>query len=182
MVGIANPLIQVKPHMVTFLECQSSRLQRVVRCSMSAELSMAATAYEHCDYLRAVFAEVMQPQFRLSQWKVFASHWRSILVLDAKVAYDALNSETAPTDRKLIVDIAVLREALEDQAENNFVRWVPGKEIPSDGLTKWYGNGALERVLCEGRWSLMDTETAAALRRQVAERKRRVKRANVADP
>ena len=30
MVGIANPLIQVKPHMVTFLECQSSRLQRVV--------------------------------------------------------------------------------------------------------------------------------------------------------
>ena len=97
---------------------------------MSDDLSMAATDYEHCDYLRAVFAEVMQPQFRLSQWKVFASHWRSILVLDAKVAYDALNSETAPTDRKLIVDIAVLREVLEDQAENNFVRWVTGRRFP----------------------------------------------------
>ena len=99
--------------------------------------------------------------------------------MDAKVAYDALNSETAPTDRKLIVDIAVLREALEDTAESGFVRWVPGKEIPSDGLTKWYGNGALERVLCEGRWSLMDTETAAELRRQVAVRKRRCKKAKL---
>ena len=178
MIGIANPLIQVGVAKVAFLECQSSRLQRVVRCSMSAELSMAATAYEHCDYLRAVFAEVMRPQFRLSQWKFHASHWRSILVMDAKVAYGALNSETAPTDRKLIVDIAVLREALEDPAESGFVRWVPGKEIPSDGLTKWYGNGSLERVLCEGQWSLMDTETAAQLRRQVAERKRRCKKAN----
>ena len=143
---------------------------------MAAELSMAATAYEHGDYIRAVYAEILRPQFRLSRWKMFSSQWRHILVLDAKVAYDALNSETAPTDRKLIVDIAVLREALESKAENNFVRWVPGKEIPSDGLTKWYGNGALERILCEGRWSLTDTETAAALRRQVAERKRRCKR------
>ena len=99
--------------------------------------------------------------------------------MDAKVAYDALNGETAPTDRKLIVDIAVLREALEDTAESGFLRWVPGKEIPSDGLTKWYGNGALERVLCEGRWSLMDTETAAELRRQVAVRKRRCKKAKL---
>ena len=142
---------------------------------MAAELSMAATAYEHGDYIRAVYAEILRPQFRLSRWKMFSSQWRHILVLDAKVAYDALQSESAPTDRKLIVDIAVLREAPEDSYGNGFVRWVPGREIPCDGLTKWYGNGSLERILCNGEWSLMDNEVAAELRRRVAARKRQCK-------
>ena len=140
---------------------------------------MGATAYEHGDYLRAVVAEVLRPNFRLSQWKMFASQWRHILVMDAKVAYDALKSETAPTDRKLIVDIAVLREALEDSVNSGFVRWVPGREIPCDGLTKWYANGSLERLMTTGVRSLTDTETAAELRRQVAERKRKAKKAKL---
>ena len=177
MVAVANPKIQEGVSKMVVLESQSSRLQRVVRCSMSAELSMAATAFEHADYLRGVYAEIMRPQFKLAKWKMFASQWRNILVLDAKVAYDALKSETAPTDRKLIVDIAVLREALEDEAESGFVRWVPGREIPCDGLTKWYGNGSLENVMTEGQWCLMDNEVAAELRRRVAERKRQYKKA-----
>ncbi len=179
IIAAANPNVQTGAAAVTILEAQSSRLQRVVRCSMSAELSMGATAYEHGDYLRAVFAEVLKPHFRLGQWKMFASQWRHILVMDAKVAYDALKSETAPTDRKLIVDIAVLREALEESANSGFVRWVPGREVPCDGLTKWYANGALERLMSTGSWSLMDTETAAELRRQVAERKRKAKKAKL---
>ena len=172
----ANPSIQEGLGALVVLEAQSSRLQRVVRCSMAAELSEAATAYEHGDYLRAVFAEIMKPSFRPSHWKMMSSQWRHVLILDAKVAYDALKSETAPTDRKLIVDIAVLREALEDDQGHNFVRWVPGKEIPGDGLAKWYGNGSLERILLNGEWSLTDNEVAAELRRRVAERKRACKR------
>ena len=179
MIAMAHPNIQKEVSPMVILESQSSRLQRVVRCSMSAELSMAATAFEHGDYLRAVYAEVLRPQFRLCRWKMFASQWKHILVLDAKVAYDALQSETAPTDRKLIVDIAVLREALEDEAESGYVRWVPGKEIPCDGLTKWYANGSLEKIMTTGQWSLMDNETAAELRRKVAERKRQCKRAKL---
>ena len=95
-----------------------------------------------------------------------------MLVMDAKVAYDAIASEVSPTDRKLIVDIALLRETLEDPEGNSFLRWVPGKEIPGDGLTKWHANGALERVLQDGWWSLCDTKLAAELRRRIAERKR----------
>lgn len=173
LIGVANPNIQDRESPMVILETQSSRLQRVVRCSMAAELSMAATAYEHGDYVRAVFAEIMRPNFRLAHWKMLASQWRHILVLDAKVAYDALRSETAPTDRKLIVDIAVLREALEDEAGHGFVRWVPGREIPGDGLTKWSANGSLEAILFSGKWSLTDNEVAAELRRRVADRKRK---------
>lgn len=43
----------------------------------------------------------------------------------------------------------------------------------SDGLTKWYDNGVLARVLKEGQWSLVDTEEAKALRKEAAIRKAR---------
>ena len=67
----------------------------------------------------------------------------------------------------------MLRETLEDEAGHGFVRWVPGREIPGDGLTKWSANGSLETILFSGKWSLTDNEVAAELRRRVADRKRK---------
>ena len=177
LVAMANPAIQEGEAPLIFLEGHSSKLHRVVRCSMAAELSVAATAFEHGDYVRTVFAEMVKPTFTLSRWKLEACCWRHVLVLDAKVAYTTLwsRSETAPTDRKLIVDIAVLREALEDPTGHSFVRWVPGREIPCDALTKWYGNPSLDKIIACGRWSLMDTPLAAELRQRAAARKRALK-------
>ena len=172
LVALANPAIQEGEAPLIFLEGHSSKLHRVVRCSMAAELSVAATAFEHGDYVRTVFAEMVKASFSLSRWKLEACCWRHILVLDAKVAYDALRSETAPTDRKLIVDIAVLSEALEDPTGHSFVRWVPGREIPCDALTKWHANPSLDKIIACGRWSLMDTPLAAELRQRAAARKR----------
>ena len=172
MVAMAHPDIQHGKAPCLVLEGMSAKLQRVVRCSMSAELSVAATAYEHGDYVRAVFSEMTCFNFMLTSWKMTASLWKHILVFDAKVAYDALQSESSPTDRKLIVDIAILREALEDPQGHSYVRWVPGREVPCDSLTKWFGNDALLRVLQEGQWSLMDTDLAKDLREKVAMRKR----------
>lgn len=95
------------------------------------------------------------------------------------MAYDAIQSDNSPTDRKLIVDIAVLRQPLEEPGAG-FTRWVPGKEIPSDGLTKWHGNSALERLMAEGHWSLCDTPEAETLRRKAALRKRQCKQGSKA--
>lgn len=175
IVAIAHPDIQKGEATLAVIEAQSAKLQRVVRCSMAAELTTSATAFEHGDYMRAALAEMAQEKFCLRAWKVHASMWKHILVLDAKVAFDAIVSEMAPTDRKLIVDIAVLRETLEDPQGNSFLRWVPGSEIPSDGLTKWHGNGSLEKILIQCYWSLCDTALAAELRRRVADRKRMLK-------
>ena len=168
IVAMAHPDVQRGEARLAVVEAQSTRLQRVVRCSMAAELTMAATAFEHGDYIRAVLAEIMFPRFNLKAWKMSASWWKHIMVLDAQVAFDAIVSEMAPTDRKLIVDIAILRETLEDEKGNSFLRWVPGQEMPGDGLTNWNDNGALARVLIFGVWSLCDTELAARIRRKVA--------------
>ena len=172
LIALAHPDILSGEAPLAVIEGMSGKLQRVVRCSMAAELSQAALAYEHGDYVRAVLSEIMQPHFSLKSWKFYASHWRHVLVLDAKVAYDAIQSETAPTDRKLIVDIAILREALTDPEGQGYIRWVPGREIPGDGLTKWHANGILERILQNGMWALTDTPEARALRQRAAMRKK----------
>lgn len=104
-------------------------------------------SYEHGDYVRAVWAEIMMKDFELHAWKHWASKWRHFLVLDAKVAYDALQSDNAPTDRKLIVDIAVLCQALEEPGAG-YIRWAPRRHIPSVGLTKQCSNNVLERHVC----------------------------------
>ena len=150
-IAFAHPDIQDKETVIAVIEAQSTKLQPVVRCSMAAKLSMAASAFEHgdydyvrADYVRAVVAEMTLQRFNIKSWKINASLWRHTLVMDAKVACDAIAPEVSPTDRKLIVDIAVLRETLEDGDANSFLRWVPGREIRGDGLTKWNGNGSLD--------------------------------------
>jgi hypothetical protein len=47
LIAFANPAIQDKEAPIAVIEAQSTKLQRVVRCSMAAELSMAASACEH---------------------------------------------------------------------------------------------------------------------------------------
>jgi hypothetical protein len=140
---------------------------------MTSELSMAAEAFEHGDYIRAVLAEILNPQFELKRWKWYASRWRHYLVIDAKTGYDVLSSECMTSDRKILIDAAVLREALTEEGTENYIRWIPGREMVSDGLTKWLDNHVLARVMMKGRWSLVDTPEAQKLRAEAAERKRR---------
>eukprot|EP00435_Cladocopium_sp_Y103_P067474 s325_g30.t1 len=170
---LAHPGVTDGEAPVAIVEALSMKIQRVVRCSMSAELSMAAEAFEHGDYIRAVLAEVLNPNFELKRWKWYASRWKHYLVIDAKTGYDVLNSECMTSDRKIMIDAAVLREALTEEGMENYVRWMPGREMVSDGLTKWLDNHVLGRVMMSGRWSLVDTPEAKKLRAEAAERKRR---------
>ena len=82
-----------------------------------------------------------------------------------------LTNESQTTDRKIQIDLAVLKQALMEDATNAFVKWVPGHHMVADAMTKWYGNGALIRALTEGVWSLKDTEEANGLRREAARKR-----------
>ena len=83
LVALASPRVLKGTGEVILLEGQSSRIQRVARSSMAAELSEAATAYEHGDYVRALMAEILIPTFTARAWKMFSSRWSHVLVLDA---------------------------------------------------------------------------------------------------
>eukprot|EP00439_Symbiodinium_sp_Y106_P028278 s3590_g3.t1 len=152
MVMFADPAILKGVVAVCIMEAASTKIQRVVRCSMFAEVSSLATAFEHGDYVRAVLAELLDPNFRMDRWKLSASKWRHILVMDAKTGYDAVSCEVLPSDRKIAIDVGVLRQGLLELDATNFIRWVPGSEMPGDGLTKWAHNAVLTRVMQEGQW------------------------------
>ena len=170
---LANPAVTDHPSPVAIVEAQSMKISRVVRCSMAAELSMAAESFEHGDFLRAVLGELLVPTFELRRWKWFASRWRHYLVIDAKTGYDVLNNESMTSDRKIMIDAATLREALIEEGSENFVRWIPGREMVADGLTKWSDNGILAKVMVSGEWCLVDTEEAQRLRAEAGYRKRK---------
>ena len=177
---LANPSVLKGEAQVVIMEAMSMKIQRVVRCSMSAELSMAATAFEHGDFLRAIMAELVFSKFKIGQWKWWASKWKHYLIVDAKTGYDVLKSEVVTADRKIMIDAAVLREAMGNEECGNYVRWMPGHCMVSDGLTKWQGNGILEMVMQYAKWSLVDTPEAQALRVAAAARKRAAKAAQQA--
>ncbi|CAE7258910.1 unnamed protein product [Symbiodinium microadriaticum] len=75
-------------------------------------------------------------------WKRSAAKWRHLLVTDAKTGYDAICSdlEVLPSGRKITLDVGVLREGLMEPLAEKYMRWVPGSEMPGDGLAKWAHN------------------------------------------
>ena len=98
--------------------------------------------------------------------------WRDgRMATDAKTGYDAISSEAMPADRKIAIDVAVLRQAVLEEGVGAFVRWVPGSEMVGDGLTKWGHNKVLCRVIQSGEWALADNQQAQELRRLAALKK-----------
>lgn len=172
VIMIANPDILEGEAAVNVVSYHSGLLKRVVRSSLAAEISQAASTMDEADFVRAVMAESMHQDFQLSHWLSWVSKWRQILVLDSRTGYDLLNGSSLGEDRRLAIDIAAMKQALEEDGASRMVRWVPGEELPADDLTKLKGNQRLLKVMKSGYWALKDTPTAKKLRADAAARKR----------
>ena len=142
---------------------------------MGAEVSAATTAFEHGDFVRVCLAELSQHDFQLRMWRKSAAQWRQFSVIDAKCAYDSVNSELLPSDRRIAIDVAVLREALLDPETNGFMRWVPGPQMLADGLTKMQPNEILDNVMKDGIWSLKEDPELIKVRAEARERQKKSK-------
>ena len=175
MILLANNEILEGPSLVNCVLYHSAVLKRVVRSSLAAEISQAAETMDQCEYVRAMFAEIWDAAFSLPQWRWSSSMWPQILVLDSRTGYDVLNSISNGEDKRLAIDIAILKESLYEPDSNRWVRWVPGLTMPSDGLTKQYGNDTRDRVMQGGPWSLKDSPEAQRLRMEAGHRKRQCK-------
>ena len=175
MVLVGNDAILERETVVNCLMYHSAVIKRVVRSSLAAEVSQAAEALDQCEFVRAMMGEILDHQFSLPAWQWSANQWKEILVLDSKTGYDVLNSINNGEDRRLAIDIAILKEALYEPETNRWVRWVPGMTMPADGLTKDPGNPMRDQVLRGGPWSLCDSPAAQRLRQEAGHRKRQCK-------
>ncbi|CAL1158242.1 unnamed protein product, partial [Cladocopium goreaui] len=119
----------------------------------------------------ANLAVVEAASMKIQRVVSMASAREHYLVIDSKTGFDVLNNETQTSDRKIQIDLAVLKQALMEEDINAFVRWVPGHHLIADAMTKWYSNNELERALAEGVWSLKDTSEAQDLRKEAAKKR-----------
>ena len=175
-----HPKVLEESAPVCLLEWCSARCKRIVRSSLGVEVCAAALGYEHVAYVRATMAEIVHESFDVRHWHDFAKEWRVCLVIDARTAFDALESEGLPGDRRVALDMAALREDLKRDALRSLVRWVPGPQQLADGLTKRFGNAVLEATMAGEGWSLREQEEVR-LRREY-ERNLRKKGAAAARP
>ena len=137
---------------------------------MAAEMCAASLAVEHTEFARAAWAELLLPSFALREWRFWAAQWRLFLVIDATTGFDVLEGDTAPTDRRVALDIAAMKETFEAPEAEAAVRWVPGPQHFADGLTKNSHNGMLEQVLTGHTWSLCEDPEVRNLRIQRRQR------------
>ena len=99
-----------------------------------------------------------------------------MVVTDSKCLYDHLHNVSAgpSKDRRTALDIAILRESMQDSQA--FIRWVDGKRHQiTDALTKRNGCADLLRgILQKGEFVVVEESRALQLREQ--ERATRVTR------
>jgi hypothetical protein len=165
----ANPAILVGPAPVTLLEWTTSKCKRVVRSSSACEAAGASLGFEHGEYVRALFSEMVDGTFAVRRWQLAAGKFKLILVLDAKTAYDSIRNDNLANDRRAALDLMALKESLADPASHAFCRWVPGPQQLADALTKFAGNSILYQVMTTGTWSLVEDETLVAVRQRQRE-------------
>ncbi len=150
----------------------SHRIKRVVRSTLAAEAMGLSTAVEHADFVRAAMSELCDETFVLRDWLQGIKRWLQIWVVDAKSVYDSLRKESSlPSDRRLAIDVACLRDTLSGE-RNDVVKWIPGPQNPADALTKSTGNDTLRRLMHTGVFSLKEEKAVAEACGVEAEKRR----------
>ena len=107
------------------LTWQSRKLRRVVKSTLSAETMALMEGVECSILLRAIFKELVG---QTNEIPIFG-------IIDSASLRDSLESSKTVQDKRLKIDICVLRDYLYNK-EFNGVKWVPSNQQLADSLTK----------------------------------------------
>ena len=164
---------------VSLMQWRSKRLRRKAASSLLCEtisLSTASAALERQDaFFQSVRFAHFHPRSRqkledeelavAGKATVVAAESEgftdpgSILVVDAKSLYDAMNTEQSHgSDDRVALELAIIRESV--TVVRGRVRWVPHNANPSDALTKVAGAHAepMLKLLRTGRYAIQEED------------------------
>ena len=105
------------------IQWQSRKIRRVVKSTLAAEALALLDGAEATVYIARVFKEIIRKEFKIH------------CIVDNKSLYDAVYSSNVIEDRRLRIDLAVLRNMLEN-GEIHRVSWVATSQQLADCLTK----------------------------------------------
>ena len=88
-------------------------------------------------------------------WEAQLSRYPYLAVTDSKSLFDALSKKTCPysqiEDKRTAIDLSILKHEIDGVGT---VRWVDGRNMIADPLTKNTGGSYLRFVMNQGRWTL----------------------------
>ena len=101
----------------------SSKSKRVTRSVLSAELYAMMYGFDTSSVILHTLRSFLGKSIPLR------------LYTDSKCLFDSLTRLNSTTEKRLLIDLSLLREAYELR-EITEVLWIPGKQNPADGMTK----------------------------------------------
>ena len=145
----------------------TSKLPRVARSSLAAEIQEACIAEDESYLIRLMWAEIngaigADPDGNVNQVP-------SYLVTDAKALYDAAKSETSALglkERRSGIELQGLKENLEKHKTK--LRWVNSGAMLADPMTKAKMRYMLEEFLRKPQWKLVDDQKFESFRKRKA--------------
>ena len=112
----------------------SVKSKRVTRSVLAAELYAMILGFDVSAVIQRTITDFL------------GKHVPLHLYTDSKSLYDSLTTLNATSEKRLLIDLALLRESYETR-EIDAVYWIPGTQNPADSLTKWNACGALNSLL-----------------------------------
>ena len=116
----------------------SAKSKRITRSVLAAKLSAMAAEFDIAAATRPTISKIVGSEVPL------------VICTDSKSLYNALVTINTTTEKRLLIDLKVNREAYE-MKEVAEICWIPTDQNPADGLTKERPNQALSRMIAENR-------------------------------
>ena len=106
----------------------ATKVKRVVHSIFAAETLACVDGTAMAIYIRQLMSEILFKEPRTKSIPITA-------FTDSKQLYDCVNSTSQCADKRLVLDIAELQQALQRKDISN-LHWIPTPKMLADGLTK----------------------------------------------
>ena len=163
--GVTNDVLAGGWADISLAAWSTSKLPRVARSSLAAEIQEACIAEDESYLIRLMWAEMNSISDITTDDKI--NLVGSFLVTDAKALYDAVKSETSALglkERRSGIELQGLKENLLRNMTR--LRWVNSGAMLADPMTKGKMRYLLEEFLRNPQWKLVDDPKFESFRKR----------------
>ena len=154
---------------------KSSKLSRVARSSLSAEVQSLADLEQEMMLARLTWCELLGREIDLKNPAAAVRTIPAAMIIDAKAVYDVLDRDAVLSasvgikDKYSALELAALQQHIAEQG--TLILWCDSDRQLADGLTKSAKQDAIKNFLVTGVWKLrMDGAFISAKKRKSMDR------------
>ena len=155
---------------VSLASWKSYRLKRRTVNTLSSETQALVRGLSSVHWYRVLILEARGLHLPAREWHREVSQLPFICVTDSKSLYDTICKCTNPAsqceDKRTSIDISLIKQEIAEL--NGTIRWIDGRTMLADSLTKESKADLLRHVMKTGQWSIL--EEGSALQQKLLER------------